>query len=96
MKIEYHPFTVDDISDAEAYYEEQRPGLSQAFKAEVLQAIEHIAENPLLYAEVNGVRRALLRHFPFSIVYRILKNDTIRILLIRHHKRHPIFGGGRH
>ncbi len=96
MKIEFHPFTIDDIIDAEAYYEEQRPGLSQAFRAEVLQAIEHIAENPLVYAEVNGVRRALLRHFPFSIVYRILKNDTIRILLIRHHKRHPTFGGGRH
>ncbi len=96
MKIEYHPFTVDDISNAEAYYEEQRPGLSHAFRVEVLQAIEHITENPLLYAEVKGVRRALLRHFPFSIVYRILKNDTIRILLIRHHKRHSTFGGGRH
>ena len=95
MKIEYHPSTVDDLNTAEIYYQEQQPGLSQAFKAEVLQSIDRIRKSPFLYAEVNGVRRALLRHFPYSVVYRILSNDTIRILLIRHHKRHPIFGSSR-
>ena len=95
MKIEYHPSTVDDLNTAEIYYQEQQPGLSQAFKAEVLQSIDRIRKSPFLYAEVNGVRRALLRHFPYSVVYRILSNDTIRILLIRHHKRHPVFGSGR-
>lgn len=95
MKIEYHPFTVDDLHTAESHYQDQQPGLARDFRAEVLQAIERIKESPFLYAEVNGVRRALLKRFPFSIVYRILSNDTIRILLIRHHKRHPAFGSGR-
>ena len=95
MKIEYHPSTVDDLNTAEIYYQEQQPGLSQAFKAEVLQTIDRIRKDPFLYAEVNGVRRALLRRFPFSVVYQIRSNDTIRILLIRHHKRHPIFGSSR-
>ena len=95
MKIEYHPFTADDLISAEIHYDELQPGLAKALKAEVFQTIERIRERPFLYAEVNGVRRALLRHFPFSIIYRILSNDTIRILLIRHHKRHPAFGSGR-
>jgi plasmid stabilization system protein ParE len=95
MKIEYHPFIADDFISAEIHYEELQPGLSQAFRAEVFQTIERIWERPFIYAEANGVRRALLRHFPFSIVYRILSNDTIRVLLIRHHKRHPAFGSGR-
>lgn len=95
MKIEYHPATVDDLKTAEIYYQEQQPGLSQAFTAEVLQSIDRIRKNPFLYAEVHGVRRALLKRFPFSIVYRIRSNDTIRILLIRHHKRHPVFGSER-
>lgn len=95
MKIEYHPFIADDFISAEIHYEELQTGLSQAFRAEVFQTIERIRERPFIYAEANGVRRALLRHFPFSIVYRILSNDTIRVLLIRHHKRHPAIGSGR-
>ena len=92
MKIEYHPATVDDLKTAEIYYQEQPPRLAQAFKAEVLESIDRIRKNPCLYTEINDVRRALLRRFLFSVVYRILSNDTIRILLIRHHKRHPVLG----
>ena len=95
MKIEYHPLTVDDLLSAEIHYNEIQSGLSLAFRFEVLRTIEKIRERPFLYAEANGMRRALLRHFPFSIVYRILDNDTVRILLIRHHKRHPAFASGR-
>lgn len=40
MKIEYHPLTVDDLKTAEIYYQEQQPGLSQAFKTEVLESID--------------------------------------------------------
>lgn len=95
MRIEFHPSTVDDLRSAETYYEELQSGLSQAFRTEVIQTIERIRESPFLYAEINGVRRALLRHFPFSVVYRVLRNETIRILLIRHHKLHPAFGSKR-
>jgi len=95
MKIEYHPFTVDDLSNAEIHYDQLQPGLSEAFRAEVIHTIKQIKDRPFLYAEINDIRRALLRHFPFSIVYRVISPDTIRILLIRHHKRHPEFGSGR-
>ena len=72
MKIEYHPLTVDDLKTAEIYYQEQQPGLSQAFTAEVLQSIDRIRKSPFLYAEINGVRRALLRHFPLSTEYEAM------------------------
>lgn len=39
MKIEYHPFVVDDLSDAEIHYDQLQPGLSQAFRAEVIHTI---------------------------------------------------------
>jgi plasmid stabilization system protein ParE len=51
-----------------------------------------IVTNLLIFAEVNGIRRALLRRFPYSVLYRILDDGTVRILAIRHHKRHPDFG----
>jgi toxin ParE1/3/4 len=95
VNIEYHPLSVEDLIDAKNYYDQQQLGLSQAFQSEVFLSIERIRSTPLLYAKVDGVRRALLEHFPFSIVYRLLNNDTVRILLIRHHKRHPNFGSER-
>ncbi len=95
MKLEYHPHTVDDLNNAEIHYNELQLGLSQAFRIEVLKTIQRIKERPYLYAETNGVRRALLKSFPFSVVYRILDDETIRVLLVRHHKRHPGFGSER-
>ncbi len=37
MKIEYHPFTVDDLINAEIHYHELQSGLSRAFRAEVIR-----------------------------------------------------------
>ena len=95
MKVEYHPLSAEDLIEAKNYYDQQQLGLSRAFQSEVFLTIKRIRSTPLLYTEVNGVRRALLEHFPFSIVYRLLNNDTVRILLIRHHKRHPNFESER-
>ncbi len=94
MKIEYHPFIADDLISAEIHYDELQPGLAKALKAEVFQTIERIREALFV---CRGQRRPsrTVKAFPFSIIYRILSNDTIRILLIRHHKRHPAFGSGR-
>jgi plasmid stabilization system protein ParE len=36
-----------------------------------------------------------VHRFPFSIVFRLINDDTIRILVIRHHRRHPRFGLSR-
>jgi len=95
MKIEYHPLTVDDLNTASFHYEQQQSGLSKIFLAEVYQAIERIQAHPFLYVEVAGIRRILLKRFPYSILYRIVPSDCIRILVIRHHRRHPVFGSAR-
>lgn len=95
MKLEYHPQTVTDYHEASDHYEGISPALQRQFRAEILSTIDRILANPFLYVEVEGIRRALLRRFPYSIVYRILGEDTIRILVIRHHRRHREFGRDR-
>ena len=95
MKLEYHPLTVEDLNAASFHYEQQQYGLSKIFLAEVHQAIKRIQANPFLYAEVSGIRRVLLKQFPYSILYRLVTSDCIRILVIRHHRRHPVFGSAR-
>ena len=40
----------------------------------------------------QGIRRYFVHRFPFSILYRIVDEKILRVLVIRHHRRHPEFG----
>ena len=95
MRVEYHPSFVDDLIAAEDFYLHHQHELKHEFRSGVLEAIERVRKSPFHYAEVNGVRRAILRRFPFSIMFRVVEGEFDRILLLRHHKRHPAFEGSR-
>jgi plasmid stabilization system protein ParE len=53
--------------------------------------IGRIAESPLRWREIEpGVRRLVIRKFPYSIVYaRHPEQDYLVILAFAHHKREP-------
>lgn len=95
MRVEYHPSTASDLNDAISHYNDLQVGLGDSFRDEVYAAIDRILENPKIYAEVKGVRRALVKRFPYSVVYAVTQIDCIRILVIRHHRRHPEHGATR-
>ena len=93
MRLEYHPSTVADLNRAIEFYDSQRPGLGAECRAEVYGAIDRILESPARYRIVEGdLRRCLVRRFPFSILYRFIGDDLVRILVIRHHRQRPGFG----
>lgn len=96
MKVEYHPLTVSDLNNAVAYYNQQRVGLGDEFRSEVYAAIARVRANPSQYAIVeHGIRRCFVHRFPYSVLFRLISEETIRVLVIRHHHRHPRFGLGR-
>lgn len=95
MKVEYHPATTADLNRAVSYYNEQRPGLGDELRTAVYAAIEFIQHNPEIYEATRGIRRALVKRFPYSVVYNLLPNQCIRVLVIRHHKRRPAYGSER-
>ncbi|WP_295434049.1 type II toxin-antitoxin system RelE/ParE family toxin [uncultured Thiodictyon sp.] len=93
MKVEYHPRTVSDLNDAVAYYNKQRDGLGAEFRSEIYAAIARVSANPFQYAMVEGgIRRCFAHRFPYSVLFRLVNEEEIRILVIRHHRRHPSFG----
>ena len=93
MRVEYHPDTVTDLNDAISYYDERVPGLGNEFRSEIYQTISRIVENPQQHRVIlHNIRRCFVHRFPFSVLYRIVDDDLVRILVIRHHKRHPEFG----
>lgn len=96
MRVEYHPLTVSDLNDAVVYYNQQRAGHGEEFRSEVYAAIARIRANSSQYAVVeHDIRRCFVHRFPYSVLFRLINEEVIRILIIRHHRRHPSFGLGR-
>lgn len=88
-ELRVRPEAERDIEDAAGWYEQQRPGLGQAFLDEVLQSLRQAAEQPDLYPTVHrGTRRALTRRFPFGVYFRV-EREMIVVVAVLHVSRDP-------
>ncbi|MHC5612395.1 MAG: type II toxin-antitoxin system RelE/ParE family toxin [Nostoc sp.] len=86
----FHPLAEQELIDAVGYYEEQRPGLGLEYLGEIEHAVNFLIRYPEAGSKVRGsLRRLILPKFPYSLLYRILEDDQIRILAVAHHKRKP-------
>jgi plasmid stabilization system protein ParE len=68
------PEAEDDIADAASWYENQRSGLGGEFVATILQAIDALADNPLLVSRRHrrrNIRWSRPDRFPYRIVYEV-------------------------
>ncbi len=92
MRIEYHPAIEGELRQIVQFYNQSVEGLGTEFLSQFDQQILKIAENPLLWIELEkGVHRALMQRFPFVVYYRIF-DDRIRGLVVKHQRRHPRLG----
>lgn len=83
------PAAAADISDAHAWYEEQRAGLGNEFLTAVDHTLKYISEFPETYRDLHrNTRRALLERFPYGIYYRVYPN-VIVIVACMHARRAP-------
>jgi plasmid stabilization system protein ParE len=92
IRIEYHPETITDLNEAVEFYNRRQAQLGDNFREEVYSAISRIQANPLMFKQTEGFRRVLLKRFPYSVVFRIIDQQVIRILIIRHHRRRTEYG----
>ena len=90
MRIEYHPSIEQELREAASYYNKVSSGLGSDFLAEFERQISTIAALPLRWRAVeNGIRRAMMRRFPYAIYFRVVDDDLIRVIVIKHRHRHP-------
>jgi plasmid stabilization system protein ParE len=75
------------------YYENVAgPKLSDEFYEELRTFFRKAADSPQAYDILErDLRRVNLERFPYHFLFRIL-GDAIRILIVRHHSRHPSLG----
>jgi plasmid stabilization system protein ParE len=88
-RIQFHPEAIAEASAAFQWYRQRSPSAAEAFVSEIDRVINKISESPERYPRyVGNTYRALLRHFPFSIVYRESSRE-IMVIAIAHGKRRP-------
>jgi plasmid stabilization system protein ParE len=57
------------------------------------EQILKIAESPLLWCVVEeDIRRALMQRFPYAIYFRLVQTDVVRVMVVKHQRRHPDYG----
>lgn len=77
-----------DVRQAALWYESQRAGLGSEFTLHFDALVERIEQSPLQFPEIGrGVRRALLRRFPYAIYFIAAACPVI--IAVLHQHRHP-------
>lgn len=78
------------------YYEEvATPELASEFYAELRHLMTKAAARSESFSiRERDIRRVNLERFPYHFLFRIV-GDVVRILVVRHHGRHPSLGGRR-
>ncbi|CAA9397516.1 hypothetical protein AVDCRST_MAG82-22 [uncultured Rubrobacteraceae bacterium] len=88
-RLVFRPEADLEINEAAEWYEAHGQGLAVEFLRVLDACIESIRRDPLLYPSVHGeARRAMLRRFPYSVIYAI-REDEIIIIACFHGRRDP-------
>jgi plasmid stabilization system protein ParE len=78
-----------EFDEAFDWYEQQRAGLGIQFAESVQAVFDNISAMPEQHAPIfRDVRRALVRQFPYSVMYRI-RGGRVVVLAVFHNKRDP-------
>ncbi len=96
MTYSLHPEAELDVAKAIDFYVEQAGAKVAARFLDEFDRVAHLLlENPGFGTLAkNGRRTFPLKVFPYSVVYRNLDNGLL-ILVVRHQRRKPGYGGGR-
>ena len=78
-----------EMFEASAYYELQVSTLGENFLDIIESAIAEIVDHPETFPVIDdGIRKLVVRRFPFSVLYQVFNNEII-IVAIMHHKQKP-------
>jgi plasmid stabilization system protein ParE len=78
-----------DVATAYQWYENEKRGLGAEFLDQLLATYERIAASPRQYQGLrSGIRRALLRRFPYG-VYCAVEGNLVVVLAVVHVNRDP-------
>ena len=79
-----------ELIDAQDWYENEAPGLGRRFRAAVDAVIQRMNANPRQFPVIyKSIHRALLRRFPYSLLFVIEADETLTVIACFHGSRDP-------
>lgn len=77
-----------DLKQARRFYEARRTGLGDELVGAVRTLVARIARVPLEFPVVHrGIRRALLRRFPYAVYFRSNADEVLVVAVMRQSAR---------
>jgi toxin ParE1/3/4 len=89
-----HEAAAEEAAEAAAWYEAERPGLGADFHKAIDAAFDLLEQEVVPLTNVpgiaasRGVRRLLLRRFPYAIVVQARSTETV-VIAVAHQARRP-------
>jgi plasmid stabilization system protein ParE len=79
-----------EIENARDHYENNQLNLGTSFTNEVFSILEILESNPLLFpVKFENIREAVIKKFPFVVIFEVLPNNEIIVLSVFHFRRNP-------
>ena len=79
-----------ELIDAQDWYENEVPGLGRRFRAAVDAVVERMCANPRQFPVIyKSVRRALLRRFPYALMFVLEADESLTVIACFHGSRDP-------
>jgi len=96
MRVTLHPGAELDIQEAAVFYEREGSSvLAARFVAEFRRLAKLLIENPSIGSpRAKGRRGFSMSVFPYTVIYRT-GADEIKILVVKHDRKRPDYGGAR-
>jgi len=89
MSVLFHPDAEQEFNDAIDYYEDIEKGLGYDFAVEIANTLARITAFPKAWPVIeNGIRRALVKRFPYAVLYSE-NQDNLYIIAVMHLHRNP-------
>jgi toxin ParE1/3/4 len=89
FEVIFKPLAEAEVSEAFDWYRQDHIRMSGQFLEQLERTSGFLAENPHLYPHVqDGIRRANLNQFPYSLFY-VIDGETVNVLSCFHQSRDP-------
>jgi len=80
-----------ELIDAQDWYENEVPGLGQRFRGAVDAVVGRMSANPRQFPVIyKNLRRALLRRFPYSLLFVLEADESLTVVACFHGNRDPL------
>lgn len=89
LPVEFDPRARAELLEGIKFYHKRGGNLGAEFLAEVQRASAQVSQMPSAGSpDAFGVRRTLLRRFPYSVMYRV-ETERVYVLALMHQRRNP-------